>query len=205
MSTKRTSASEARRRLAQGREHVDPTPDEEVHDAPDTSSKHDRTNDAQHDTDHKPPSRTPDPAQAGGTKYPTGIEVPPDVHARVQKAVGTRNTTVRQTEVLLSAFEKVFPRIPELVARYKRRHQVTSPLFGTRTVQVAEKTSAMKRLQIRPTWNEYRALRQLADQYELPLAVLTRLVLRDYFRMDAPAAAAAAEPTSPNEPAPATP
>lgn len=121
------------------------------------------------------------------TPYGTGIEIDADLHDKVMKASGARRQgDVRQTEILLTAFETVYPDIPDLVRAHKNRNRVESPLFGQRTVHVTENSGPVKRLQVRPKRGEYQALTNLANEHDVPLAVLTRLVLRKYF--EAPAA-----------------
>lgn len=147
------------------------------------------------------------PLNGDAAPYGTGIEIEPDLHARVTREAGkTKQGEVRQTEIFLRAFETTFEKIPTLVAKYKNRHQITSPLFGTRSVQVAETSASMKRLQIRPQIGQYRALQALADSQGLPLAVLTRLVLRHYFGLDSEASSQRRRPkaTAPTEAPPST-
>jgi hypothetical protein len=120
---------------------------------------------------------------AGEGPYPTGIDIPADLHQKVQRAAGGHGQVqVRQTEVLLAAFEAVYPKIPGLVAAYKTRQQVESPLFGQRVVQKTVHRSAMKRWQVRPTMTQYRTLRKLAADHGVSLAELTRLVLAEHFK-----------------------
>jgi hypothetical protein len=129
------------------------------------------------------------PAASAATRVPdaqrgTGIDVPPDLHERVQREARSRSRggkKVTQTEILLNAFEAVFPRLPQIVARHQARQQTSSSLFGTRAVHAADQLGAMKRLQIRPTYHELDRLYALADHYGLKLSVLTRIVLIAYF------------------------
>lgn len=120
-----------------------------------------------------------------GAKYGTGIDIPLALYQQVRKTASQsrgRSTELTQTELVLAAFEKMYPRLPGLVEEHKRQGQVSSPLFGTRRVQVSDKTSPMRRLQIRPTFDEYQTLKDLAADYDVPLTVLTRLVLEEHFR-----------------------
>ncbi|MEU8310687.1 hypothetical protein AB0C84_44770 [Actinomadura sp. NPDC048955] len=114
----------------------------------------------------------------------TGIDVAADLVERVQREARTRSRggqVITQTEVVLQAFEQIYPRLPTLIARHQQQQQVNSPLFGTRSVHGSSKVGAIKRLQIRPTYDEKNQLHALADHFKLPLSELTRIVLRAYF------------------------
>lgn len=114
----------------------------------------------------------------------TGIDIPPELHERIQREARSRSRNgqpVTQTEILLQAFETVYERLPELVTRHRARNQTSSPLFGARAVQVAERQGAMKRLQVRPTYDQHHRMHALAEHFDLNLSVLTRIVLHAYF------------------------
>jgi hypothetical protein len=123
-------------------------------------------------------------AVGGQHQKPTGIDVPADLHERVQREAQRRSRgghRITQTEIVLHAFETVYERLPALIASHNQQQQVASPLFGTRTVHAAPKIGAMKRLQIRPTYDQKNRLHALAEHFGLPLSDLTRIVLREYF------------------------
>ncbi|MEV3927447.1 hypothetical protein [Actinomadura coerulea] len=125
-----------------------------------------------------------EPSNGGRHQKGTGIDVAADLVERVQREARTRSRggqVITQTEVVLQAFERVYPRLPALIARHQQQQQVSSPLFGTRSVHGSSKVGAIKRLQIRPTYDEKNQLHALADHFKLPLSELTRIVLRAYF------------------------
>lgn len=146
---------------------------------------------------HEPPTpmptatRLPQPAPAsretvsgGQHQKGTGIDVSADLVERVQREARARSRggrVITQTEIVLGAFESVYERLPVLVARRQAQQQISSPLFGTRSVHGSPKVGAIKRLQIRPTYDEKNRLHQLADHFGLPLSELTRIVLHAYF------------------------
>uniref|UniRef100_UPI003F49ABE1 hypothetical protein n=1 Tax=Actinomadura sp. CA-154981 TaxID=3240037 RepID=UPI003F49ABE1 len=127
------------------------------------------------------------PSNGGRHQKGTGIDVSADLVERVQREARTRSRggqVITQTEVVLQAFERVYSRLPALIARHHQQQQVSSPLFGTRSVHGSSKVGAIKRLQIRPTYDEKNQLHALADHFKLPLSELTRIVLRAYFYPD---------------------
>ncbi|GAA2165279.1 hypothetical protein [Actinomadura napierensis] len=128
---------------------------------------------------------TPDGAASGGQHQKgTGIDVSADLVERVQREARARSRggqVITQTEIVLQAFETVYQRLPALIARRQAQQQVSSPLFGTRSVHGSSKVGAIKRLQIRPTYDQKNRLHALADHFQMPLSELTRIVLYAYF------------------------
>jgi hypothetical protein len=129
-----------------------------------------------------PAHRASDGATVGG-KYPTGVDVPRDIHSRfVATAESTKqgSAQVRRTELLLRAFEAAYPTLDAIIEEAGEVTQLDSQLFGTRTVETTTGPQETVRLQVRPTYAQYETLMDLAAAKGMPLARLVRIVLDWY-------------------------
>lgn len=125
--------------------------------------------------------------------YPTGFEISPALHAKVKAAAKklSKDDTVLQTEVLLSAFdaattgedgEPAPEKLADIIAEAMKPKLTRSPLFGTRRVLTSKSATNSVRLQVRPLWGQFKLLQQLAANNNIKLTPLVRIVLEWYLK-----------------------